>query len=83
VAHIFTDARALHQGGHGITAGAVGALLVVLVISGGIRSAVWAIIKATVYFWDEEARVAEGVDEETLKHAFVTRTSVAGLSANF
>ena len=76
---IFTDARSLHHGGHGVTAGAVGALFVVLVISGGIRSAVWAIIKATVYVWAEEGKVAAGVEEETLKHAFVCGAGSAGL----
>jgi len=78
---IFTDARVLHQGDHGVTAGAVGALLVVLVISGGIRSAVWAIIKASVYVWAVEGKVASGVDEETLKGAFVSRTGMTGLNS--
>ena len=81
VALIFTDARVLHQGDHGVTAGAVGALLVVLIISGGIRSAVWAIIKASVYVWAVEGKVAAGVDEETLKGAFVSRTGMAGLTS--
>jgi len=71
IAILFVDIRALHGGGHGVTAGALGTLFVVIMISGAFHSAMTAILKAILYVWAEEDQVMEGVDAEQLNHAFI------------
>jgi len=71
VGFIFVDMRGLTGGGHGISAGAVGTLIIVLFINHAFMSAMWAIVKATVYVWAEEDRIPEGVDASELHPAFV------------
>ncbi|NRA75254.1 MAG: hypothetical protein HRU16_04875 [Planctomycetes bacterium] len=67
----FFDWRSFSDGGHGISAGAFGAVLVVLYINGAFRSAIYAVLKATVYVWAEEGKVPASVDESVLNGAFV------------
>ena len=71
LALLFVDARALHGGGHGVTAGALGTLFVLLLVNGAFASAMVAILKAVLYVWAEEDQVMEGVDTEQLGHAFI------------
>ena len=71
LALLFVDARALHGGGHGVTAGALGTLFVLLLVNGAFSSAMVAILKAVLYVWAEEDQVMEGVDTEQLGHAFI------------
>ena len=67
----YLDVRSLTNGGHGISLGAFAAILVVLYINGAFMSAMWAIVKATVYVWAEEDVVQPEVNTETLERAFV------------
>ncbi len=34
-------------------------------------SALWAIVKSTIYVWAEEGRLPDSVDESVMQHAFV------------
>ena len=67
----YFDIRSLTSGGHGISLGAFAAILLVLYINGAFMSAMWAIVKATVYVWAEEDVVQPEVNTETLERAFV------------
>jgi len=67
----FFDWRGFSNGGHGISAGAFGAVLVVLYLNGAFRSALYAVLKATVYVWVEEGTVPASVDESELNGVFV------------
>lgn len=55
---------------HHISIGVFATILVVLYINGAFISAMWAIIKATVYVWAEEDRLPESVDESVMEKAF-------------
>jgi len=74
------DMRSITGGGHGISMGAFGALVGMLYIVGSFRSAMWAVVKATVYVWAEEGTVPEGVDESVMEHAFTDRQAVPAVS---
>lgn len=74
------DLRSITDGGHGISMGAFGALLGMLYIVGSFRSAIWAVVRATVYVWAEEGTVPEGVDESVMEHAFTDRKAVPAVS---
>ncbi|MCH2161096.1 MAG: DUF6159 family protein [Phycisphaerales bacterium] len=67
----YLDFRSLTSGGHGISLGAFAGILLVLYINGAFMSAMWAIVKATVYVWAEEDVVQPQVDTATLEKAFV------------
>ena len=68
---VYLDFRTITSGGHGISLGAFAAILIVLYINGAFMSAMWAIVKASVYVWAEENVVPPQTDEESLSHAFV------------
>jgi hypothetical protein len=68
---VFLDFRSLTSGGHGISLGAFAAILIVLYINGAFMSAMWAIVKASVYVWAEENVIQPQVDEGILKKSFV------------
>jgi len=70
---LFVDFRWLHKGGHGVTAGMIGTLLVVMVINGAFHSALYAVLKSVLYVWAEEDKLAENVDTEVLDNAFIER----------
>ena len=74
------DMRSVTDGGHGISMGAFGTLVGMLYIVGSFRSAMWAVVKATVYVWAEEGTVPEGVDESVMEHAFTDRKAVPAVS---
>ncbi|MDG2381293.1 MAG: DUF6159 family protein [Pirellulaceae bacterium] len=71
----FLDWRSLTQGGHAISAGAFGVILMVLYINGAFRSALYAILRATVYVWAEEGTVPASVDKSVFDGIFVTGSS--------
>ena len=70
---LFVDFRWVHKGGHGVTAGMIGTLLVVMVINGAFHSALYAVLKSVLYVWAEEDKLAENVDTEVLDNAFIER----------
>lgn len=70
---LFIDFRTLTQGSHHISLGAIGALIILFYINGAIVSALWAIVKATIYVWAEEGKLVENVDESEMQQAFVRR----------
>jgi len=70
---LFLDWRSLHHGGHGMTAGAFGALLLVSMMLGTVRSALWAIFKSFVWVWAEEGTVPAPGDEAELEKTFTDR----------
>ena len=73
----FFDFRSIHNGGHGVSMGAFAVLIAMMIITGAFTSAVWAVIKSTLYLWVHEQTVPEGVDENVLKEAFRPRVNDA------
>ncbi len=70
---LFIDFRTLTQGSHHISLGAIGALIILFYVNGAVVSALWAIVKATIYVWAEEGKLIDHVDESEMEHAFVRR----------
>jgi hypothetical protein len=76
----YLDIRSLHGGGHGVSINIFAGLLILLYISGGFTSAIWAIIKTTVYLWAEEDKVPESVDASVLEKTFVNKPNLLASS---
>jgi hypothetical protein len=70
---LFVDIRALHQGGHGVTAGGFGAVVLLLVVNGAVNSALWAILKSTAWVWAEEGKLPEHVEASQFDDLFVPK----------
>ncbi|MHC4870127.1 MAG: DUF6159 family protein [Planctomycetota bacterium] len=70
---LFVDIRALHQGGHGVTAGGFGAVVLLLVVNGAFNSALWAILKSTAWVWAEEGKLPEHVEASQFDDLFVPK----------
>ena len=69
---IYFDVRSLHQGGHGVSAGAFGALVLVMILNGAFGAALNAIFKSVVWVWAREGTVPASVDATQLEGVFVT-----------
>lgn len=76
IALLYLDMRWLHAGGHGVTAGGFGALLLIGIVNGAFSSALWSIVKAVGWVWAEEGRVPAGVDASELDDLFTTGSTV-------
>ncbi len=74
IALAFLDFRSIHHGGHGVSMGMFAGLVAMMLITGAFTSAVWAVIKSTLYVWVHEQKIPDGVDEDVLKKAFRTRS---------
>ena len=76
----YLDIRSLHGGGHGVSINIFAGLVILLYISGGFTSAIWGIIKTTVYLWAEEDKIPESVDASVLEKTFVNKPSLLASS---
>jgi hypothetical protein len=72
----FLDFRSATHGGHHISLGGFGAILIILYINGAFMSAMWAVVKSTIYLWAEEGTLPETVDESVMEKAFYQRGSL-------
>lgn len=55
---------------HHFSLGVFVAIIIMLYINGAFMSAMWAVVKATVYIWAEEDHLPESVDESYMEKAF-------------
>ena len=69
----FLDFRSVTHGGHHISLGGFGAILILLYINGAFMSAMWAVVRSTIYLWAEEGTLPESVDESVMEKAFYQR----------
>ena len=67
---LWFDFRSWGHSAHHVSFGAFAAIGVVLYINGAFMSAMWAIVKSTIYIWAEEGKLPETVDESVMQHAF-------------
>ena len=74
---LFVDLRGVHQGGHGLSVGMIGTLVVIMMINGAFYSAMYAVLKSVLYVWAEEEKLAENVDTEVLDNAFIERSRLS------
>lgn len=72
----FLDFRSVTHGGHHISLGGFGAILILLYINGAFMSAMWAVVRSTIYLWAEEGTLPESVDESVMEKAFYQRSTL-------
>ena len=73
----FLDFRSVTHGGHHISLGGFAAILILLYINGAFMSAMWAVVRSTIYLWAEEGTLPDSVDESVMEKAFYQRSMLS------
>lgn len=73
MALIFVDIRDFTNGDFSVAIGGWAVLLILILINHALRNIIWTIVKAVVYIWAREGKLAKNVEESEVESTFIVR----------